>query len=162
MPQRSPDEILRAIEDSEVDDVADEVLSMSPEERRKALELAGADIPALHAKADEWHHRIGRAVVDERKEKIEAAARERLLRPPSQARRWIALAAAIAIAAIVAGLLLFPRLLQKRAPIAVPSAWPVPSTSVGASTSLPSAVPERSAPPLTPMRDEDKPPKPHP
>jgi hypothetical protein len=161
MPKRSPDEILRDIERSEIDDAADEVLSMSREERRKALEAAGADLPAMQAKADEWHHRIERAVIDERKEKIEAAARARLLRPPSHPRRWFVLAAAIAVAAIVLGLLFFPRLMQKQPPIAVPSAWPIPSTSVGTSAIIPSTVPEPSAPRFSPM-PEEKPPKPSP
>ena len=58
MSKRTPEEILKSIEDSEVDDEVDRILAMSPEERRRNLEAAGVDISKLHAQADALHARI--------------------------------------------------------------------------------------------------------
>jgi hypothetical protein len=61
MSKRSPEEILKDIEDSEVDDEIDRVLAMSPEERRRELEAGGVDVEGLHAKADALHGQIQHA-----------------------------------------------------------------------------------------------------
>jgi hypothetical protein len=61
MSKRSPEEILRDIEDSEVDDVIERVLAMSPEDRRRELEARDVDVGALHAKADALHAQIHRS-----------------------------------------------------------------------------------------------------
>src|ERR1700730_3427460 len=61
MSKRSPEDILKDIEDSEVDDQIDRILAMSAEERRRELEAAGADVGALHAKADALHAQIQQA-----------------------------------------------------------------------------------------------------
>jgi hypothetical protein len=58
MSKRTPEEILKAIEESEVDDEVDRILAMSPEERRRSLEAAGVDISKLHGQADALHDRI--------------------------------------------------------------------------------------------------------
>ncbi len=61
MSKRTPEEILKAIEESEVDDEVDRILAMSPEERRRNLEAAGVDISKLHAQADALHDRVQQA-----------------------------------------------------------------------------------------------------
>ncbi|MDP9001199.1 MAG: hypothetical protein M3O46_13945, partial [Myxococcota bacterium] len=58
MSPRSPEEILKAIEDAESDDAVDRVLAMSPEERRRELEASGVDVNALHATADAFYARL--------------------------------------------------------------------------------------------------------
>ena len=58
--KRGPEEILRDIEESDVEDAADRALAMTREERRKELEVAGVDLSKLHAKADAWHARMQR------------------------------------------------------------------------------------------------------
>jgi hypothetical protein len=58
MSKRTPEEILKSIEDSDVDDEVDRILALSPEERRRNLEAAGVDIRKLHAQADALHNRI--------------------------------------------------------------------------------------------------------
>jgi hypothetical protein len=58
MPKRNPEDVLKDIEDSEVDDEIDRVLAMTPEERRKELEAAGFDINEIHAQADQLYELI--------------------------------------------------------------------------------------------------------
>jgi hypothetical protein len=58
--KRSPEDILRDIEESAVEDAADRALSTTREERRKELEVGGVDLNKLHAKADAWHARMQR------------------------------------------------------------------------------------------------------
>jgi hypothetical protein len=62
MPKRNPEDVLKDIEDSEVDDKIDQeidrVLAMTPEERRKELEAAGFDINEVHAQADQLYELI--------------------------------------------------------------------------------------------------------
>jgi hypothetical protein len=58
MSPRSPEEILKAIEDAEFDVAVEQVLAMSPEERRRELEANGVDMEALHAEADAFYARL--------------------------------------------------------------------------------------------------------
>jgi hypothetical protein len=58
MSTRSPEEILKAIEDAEFDVVVEQVLAMSPEERRRELEENGVDVEALRAEADAFYARL--------------------------------------------------------------------------------------------------------
>jgi hypothetical protein len=58
MPKRTPEEILKSIEESAVDDEIEHVLSMSDEERRAELRAAGYDIDEIHAEADAFHERL--------------------------------------------------------------------------------------------------------
>jgi hypothetical protein len=61
MSERSPEDILSDIEESEHERAADEALAMSPEQRRAALEAAGFDMREVHAKADALHARARRS-----------------------------------------------------------------------------------------------------
>jgi hypothetical protein len=58
MSPRSPEEILKAIDDAEFDVAVEQVLAMSPEERRRELETNGVDMEALHAEADAFYARL--------------------------------------------------------------------------------------------------------
>jgi hypothetical protein len=58
MAKRSPEEILKAIEEAPLDDEADRVLTMTPEERRAELEAAGVDMAKVHAQADALHEKL--------------------------------------------------------------------------------------------------------
>jgi hypothetical protein len=55
MSARSPEEILKAIEDADFDVAVEQVLALSPEERRRELEANGVDMKALHAEADAFY-----------------------------------------------------------------------------------------------------------
>jgi len=52
MPRRTPEETLAAIEEQAADDEMEEVLAMTPEERRAELRAAGFDLAAGDAQAD--------------------------------------------------------------------------------------------------------------
>ncbi len=58
MTKLSPEEILRSIEETSIDDEMDRALSMTDEERRAELLAAGYDLDELHAQADALHKRI--------------------------------------------------------------------------------------------------------
>ncbi|HEY8088175.1 MAG TPA: hypothetical protein VIF09_10030 [Polyangiaceae bacterium] len=119
-------EILKGIEDSELDDEMERVLAATPEERKKDLEAAGFDVEELHAKADAVHEQMKRTMVEERAKELETKARVRSLRPPARQRPivlWIAAAAAAA----VAGGALYAALNRPPVPAPVP-APPVPSS----------------------------------
>ena len=58
MTKLSPEEILRSIEETSIDDEMDRALSMTDEERRAELRAAGYDLDELHAQADALHKRI--------------------------------------------------------------------------------------------------------
>ncbi len=55
MSKRTPEETLAAIESQAADDDMDDVLAMTPEERRQELAAAGFDLAANDAKADALH-----------------------------------------------------------------------------------------------------------
>ncbi len=55
MSKRTPEETLAAIESQAADDEMDDVLAMTPEERRRELAAAGFDLAANDAKADALH-----------------------------------------------------------------------------------------------------------
>jgi hypothetical protein len=55
MSNRTPEETLAAIESQAAADEMDDVLAMTPEERRRELEAAGFDLAASDAKADALH-----------------------------------------------------------------------------------------------------------
>jgi hypothetical protein len=61
MSKRSPEQILQDIEDSDLDDVVDQVLAQSPEDRRRDLAAAGFDLKALDEKADALHAKLQQA-----------------------------------------------------------------------------------------------------
>ncbi len=64
MPKRegprkpTPEEVLRSIEESTVDDEIERVLAMSPEERDREFVEAGFDLEELDAQANALHARI--------------------------------------------------------------------------------------------------------
>jgi hypothetical protein len=112
MAKRSPEDILRDIEASDIDDAMERVASMTPDERRRELEAAGFDMNVLHARADGWHRRF------------QGGARQDGERPPAGAPqqpdgtqyghgRAVFLIATAALAAVLVGLLVFPQLLRK-------------------------------------------------
>jgi hypothetical protein len=148
MSKRSPEDILKDIEDAEVDDPVDRVLAMSPEERQRELEAAGFTATELDAKADALYERMQQAGVDEGKRRLEAEARARSLRPPARGGRRVLLLAAAAFAAIVLALLLFPRRASRETPMAIPSATARPSSTMGgAARPPPSAMAADATPP---------------
>ena len=74
--KRTPEEILRSIEEPTLDEEIESVLAMTPEQRRAELEAAGFDMKELHAKADEWTEKL------EEKEKAPPRAKAPKGRPP--------------------------------------------------------------------------------
>jgi hypothetical protein len=113
MSKRTPEEILKAIEESEVDDEVDRILAMSPEERRRNLEAAGVDISKLHAEADALHDRVQQASSAQEHEPATVGAPKaihgsggngaQVVKLPGPTRRlprarWLALPAAAALA----------------------------------------------------------------
>jgi hypothetical protein len=58
MPKRTPEEILKSIEEAAVDDEIARVLAMNDEERRAELRAAGFDIDEIHAEADAFHAKL--------------------------------------------------------------------------------------------------------
>jgi hypothetical protein len=119
MPKRNPEDILRDIEASDVDDAIDRALSLSPEQRSKELQAAGFDIQELQAKADAWHSRLQRG----------AQARRR---------RVVMLVAAAAAAAILVGVLLPPLFLRRESEVAAP---PPKASAPATGSTVPAPVP---------------------
>jgi hypothetical protein len=97
MSKRTPEEILDALDDEEADDEMDRVLAMSGDERRREIEAAGADVDALHDRADEVYSEIGNAAVAPAGRLLRAA------RPRREARIVLLLAAAFG-ALVVTGI----------------------------------------------------------
>jgi hypothetical protein len=129
MPKPTPEEVLKAIEESEVDDEVERVLAMTPEQRRAELEAAGFDLKEVHAKADALHERFVGAAAKEKAQQIEKDARVRSLRPPrSRPRPVVLLVAAMAVAAVAGGVL-YAVLTKPPAPGPAPSTPPVPSSA---------------------------------
>jgi hypothetical protein len=138
MPARNPEDILKDIEDSEIDDEADRILAMRPEDRRRKLESAGVDIEALRAKADALHARVHRDAEEDKPPDgrgalttvVPIAARPRPRAP------WgiTLLAAALGVAALGATVLL-PKLLETR------DARPVSLDAASSSTASPQPSP---------------------
>lgn len=148
MPKRTPEDILRDIEQSDGEEAADKALDMRADERRKVLRDAGVDVHALHVKADQWVERMQQGAKVDARRRAEAEAREHALRPPTNRSRIVLLVAALAIAAIVLALLLFPRLVTREPPSARPTPSAAPTESIGAPA--PSAPPPPSPTALTP------------
>ena len=141
--KRRPEDILTDIDESDVHDAVERVLSMSSGERKAELEAAGFAEAELHTKAAGWHARMQRAAVEEVKARLEGEAREKALRAPTRGRRALLLVAAAAVLAVLLALLLLPRSLQRERRMAAPSATALPSAIPG-STAVP--APSRSAP----------------
>jgi hypothetical protein len=97
MSKRTPEEILDALDDEEADDEMDRVLAMSGDERRREIEAAGADVDALHDRADKAHGEIGNAAF------APAGRPLRAVRPRREARIVLLLAAAFG-ALVVTGI----------------------------------------------------------
>ncbi|MDP8999005.1 MAG: hypothetical protein M3O46_02725 [Myxococcota bacterium] len=108
MPKRTPEEILKAIEDSETDEESrvaaemERVLAMSSEQRRRELEAAGVDLRELDARADALH-KIHPALRERRAEGGAWVPRPPPAPPRSIAPRWAMLLAAALAMAIMAG-----------------------------------------------------------
>jgi hypothetical protein len=82
MPKPTPEEVLKAIEESEVDDEVERVLAMTPEQRRAELEAAGFDMKEVHAKADAFHARLqGGAETPAARDSARPSLRARWRRP---------------------------------------------------------------------------------
>src|ERR1700722_11050632 len=104
--KRTPEEILKAIEEPSLDDEIERVMAMTPDERRAELEAAGFDMNELHAEADAFGAQMKQDVVEDRKREVLAEARARSLRPPrSRQRMVLLLAAAIGTVAVAGGVL---------------------------------------------------------
>ncbi len=153
MSKRNPEDVLKDIEQSAVDDEVERVLAMSPEERRKELEAAGYTAAELDAKADALFERFQQAGLAGEKKKLEEAGRAKSLGPPAQSGRRTLLLIAAAFVVILVALLFLPSLTSRQVtPLAVPSATaptaptapppPLPASSPSASSS---AVPRDDA-----------------
>jgi len=148
MSKRSPEDILKDIEGSDVDDAIERVTSMSPDQRKKELEAAGFTEAELRSKADALYERMQAAAVEEGKKRLEAEARAKSLRPPAPRARVVLLVAAAVVAAIVVALLLLPRPRAPETPSALPTATAPPSATIGAQSPSPSApLPDASTSP---------------
>jgi hypothetical protein len=100
MPKPTPEEVLRAIEDSELDEESDRIAKMTPEEIRRDLQDAGFDLAEVHAKADALHERMQRGSIEARVKELETEGRKRSLRPGKRRRPivlWVAAAATVAV-----------------------------------------------------------------
>jgi hypothetical protein len=135
MPKRSPEDILRDIEESDAEEAADRAASMTPAERRKQLEAAGVGVDALHAKADEWHDRMQRAGREQSAEQV--AGEDRRGRQRSRRGRVVFLVAAAAIAAVFLGVLLIHRPEGRYATPAPPSPNTGAADAAGATPQTP-------------------------
>jgi hypothetical protein len=109
MSKRRPEDILKDIEDSDMDDEIDRVLSLSEDELHGELKGAGFDVDALHAKADALHAKLQQSAPPSPAGAPAADAKP----PPAPARldearaRRARLFAGLALAASVAGLYVF-------------------------------------------------------
>ncbi len=108
MSERTPEQILRGIEESEVDETIDRVLAMSDGERRRELEAAGVDLRDLRAAADALYDELHRASPG--KPEHAPPSRARSSRPPPRRPPW-AWALAV-LGAVLLGLIFFADLLQ--------------------------------------------------
>jgi hypothetical protein len=90
MSKRTPEETLAAIESQAADDDMDDVLAMTPEERRRELAAAGFDLAATAAKAEALHAAA----------QVPTSAVVVPLRPRRTLRVVMLLAAALTIAAV--------------------------------------------------------------
>lgn len=120
MSKRKADEVLGDIEGSETEEAADKALSMTADERRKALEAADVRVDEVHAQADAWRERAQRGSVEEAREQPEAQARPKVRRPDEGRRRTWFLGAAATIMAVGVALVLRPRGAGDDTPAATP------------------------------------------
>lgn len=143
---RTPEEILKAIEDSAFDEEHDRVMAMTPEQRRAELQGAGFDMEELHAEADAWAARMKQepddapspevpvlAVAAVAQAAVRRAAERHRRRRPVPLVAWLAAAAT----ATVVGGALYAAL--HRTP--GPTIGPVPPEPTSPAP-LPSAVPD--------------------
>jgi len=128
--KRSPEEILRDIEEAEIDDAAEQALAMTPEERRKEFEAAGFDLRDIHAKADAWHARMRRVAGEDAGGRLGEDGGRKSLHPRVTRERVVLVVAAVAVAAIFVAFLLFPWLARNEPQAAAPRESP--SRSAGA------------------------------
>ena len=154
MSKRSAEDILKDLEDSDVEDAAERVLAMSPEERRRELLAAGFTEQDLRAGAAQWHERLRGAAPEPPGDRLAAQAREQVPEVTSKGGGLLLLVAAMAVAALVIAVLVFPRRASREAPMAMPSASAPAPTAPGASAAPePVPVPEAGPPPpLKPTR----------
>jgi hypothetical protein len=142
--QRTPEEILAALDDEAEDVEMDRVLAMSASERRREIEAAGAGVDKLHERADAVHEEIRRTVLADALKERMAEARDRALRPPPSRLRFAALLAAAALA-IAPVAFLVARYFGPSAPAPYASDHPGP---------LPAPAPSPSAPEPGPTPSE--------
>jgi hypothetical protein len=103
MPRPTPEDVLKGIEDSELDDEVERVLAMTPEQRQKDLEAAGFDMAELNAKADAAYEAMQRAPVEAKRKELEGQARAKSLRPKARQRPVVLWVAAVATAVVAGG-----------------------------------------------------------
>jgi|SRR5579859_1955960 len=113
MSKRKPEDVLKDIEGSDLDDAVEQVAAMTAEQRRDALKAAGVDVAEVHAKADALYERLQRA---------EPARAKR-----SPARIVVPIAAVAAVAALAAAVI--PQLSQN---VASPESTPPDAGTDGA------------------------------
>jgi hypothetical protein len=159
MSKRSPEDILKDIEESDLEEAADKALAMTEVERHAALKVAGVDLGELHAKADALHERMRRAATEQGIQELEAEARQRALASPPSRRGAVLRLGAVAAAAIVVALLVRARRQGEPPTIAAPSAMLPPSAIPAAPTPAPSLAPT-PAPSLAPTPTPDAAPPP--
>lgn len=96
MRKPTADEVLRGIEESDVDDAVNRALRASPEERRKELAAAGYSAEKLDREADALYARLREA-----KSPAKAPEAPPPERPRAGRTRWVQWAAVAAAAAVV-------------------------------------------------------------
>jgi hypothetical protein len=146
--KRTPEEILAAIEESDLDEELDRVMAMTPEQRRAELEGAGFDVEELHAEADAWHERMSHgagapdpgtpavAVAAVAQARVRRAAERDRRRRPAPVVLWLAAAATAA----VAGGALYAALHRTPGPTIVPLPPSPPSIPAPTATAVPDLV----------------------
>jgi len=122
MPKRNPEDVLKDIEDADLDEEMDRVLAMTPQQRRAELEAAGIDPAEVHAKADALYEKM----------RAKPPGPIPLRTQPNRARVVILVAAVAAIAALVVALM--PRLVPND--VATPAPNPPPPPSASASDAI--------------------------
>ncbi len=126
--KRTPEEILRSIEESSVDDEIERVLAMSPAERDAELVAAGYDLKALDAQAD---------ALRPKPPVVQAAHR---FRPRAVFLLAAAMSALVSVAVSIPTALLVARAVVESAPRAPAQAEPAPPTAAPPPAPAPSEV----------------------
>jgi hypothetical protein len=138
--KRSPEEILKSIDEPDVDDELERVLAMTPEERRAELEAAGVDVQELHARAEAWSQKAKGHAVEHRKKGPVDEGRAPSLHP-ARSRRVYALLAATSLAAVAVAVAIYAYVVGSTSPEPAPPALPTPSGSTTAPEPPPSSLP---------------------